>query len=132
MIVEGTDAEAVGPDTAWREYGFKGKPGDPLRMPPQCAPYHLRLDWLMWFLPLSPRYGESWFVPFLVRLLQGDRGILRLLRDNPFPDRPPRWIRARLFRYRFSSWAELRRTGAWWTRTEAGPFARPFRLQEPS
>jgi hypothetical protein len=132
VIVEGTDAEEVGPDTAWREYEFKGKPGDPRRLPPQVAPYHYRLDWLMWFLPLSPRYGESWFVPFLARLLHGDRAILKLLRGNPFPDQPPRWVRARLFRYRFTSWAELRRTGAWWTRTEAGPFVRPFRLREPS
>jgi hypothetical protein len=130
VIVEGTDAKEVGPDTAWREYEFKGKPGDPRRLPPQVAPYHLRLDWLMWFLPLSPRYGESWFVPFLARLLQSDRATLQLLRRNPFPDRPPMWVRARLFRYRFTSWAELRRTGAWWTRSEAGPFVRPFRLRE--
>jgi hypothetical protein len=71
-------------------------------------------------------------VPFLVRLLQGDRAILRLLRRNPFPDRPPVWIRARLFRYRFSSWAEWRRTGAWWTRDEAGPFVPPLRLRGSS
>jgi hypothetical protein len=132
VIVEGSDAEEVEPGTQWREYEFKGKPGDPRRLPPQVAPYHLRLDWLMWFLPLSPRYGESWFVPFLVHLLQGDRAILQLLRDNPFPDRPPVWIRARLFRYRFTSWAERRRTGAWWTRHEAGPFVRPLRLRESS
>jgi hypothetical protein len=129
VIVEGTDAEEVRPGTQWREYEFKGKPGDPRRMPPQVAPYHLRLDWLMWFLPLSRRYGESWFVPFLTRLLQGDRAILQLLRGDPFPDRPPVWIRARLFRYRFSSWAEWRRTGAWWTRSEAGPFVQPLRLR---
>jgi hypothetical protein len=129
VIVEGTDANQLGPGTEWREYEFKGKPGDPRRLPPQVAPYHLRLDWLMWFLPLSPFYGESWFVPFLVRLLQGDPAILRLLRGNPFPDGPPLWIRARLFRYRFSSWAEWRRTGAWWTRSEAGPFVQPLRLR---
>jgi len=130
VIVEGADGEDVGPDTQWREYEFKGKPGDPRRLPPQFAPYHLRLDWLMWFLPLSPRYGESWFVPFLVHLLEGDRAILRLLRRNPFPDRPPTWVRARLFRYRFTTWAERRRTGAWWTRAEAGPFVGPLRLRE--
>jgi hypothetical protein len=132
VIVEGTDAEEIGPGTQWREYEFKGKPGDPRRLPPQVAPYHLRLDWLMWFLPLSPRYGESWFVPFLAHLLLGDRAILQLLRRNPFPDRPPVWIRAQLFRYRFTSWAERRRTGAWWTRTEDGPFVRPIRLRGAS
>src|SRR4051812_14825141 len=48
IIVEGTDAENPGDGTGWREYEFKGKPGDPSRRPPQIAPYHLRLDWLMW------------------------------------------------------------------------------------
>jgi len=129
VIVEGTDAAEVGPDTAWREYGFKGKPGDVRRMPPQVAPYHLRLDWLMWFLPLSPRYGERWFVPFLTRLLEGDRPTLALLRSNPFPDAPPVYIRARLFRYRFSSLREWRETGAWWVRTLVGDFVRPIRLR---
>ena len=129
VIVEGTDAAEVGPDTAWREYGFKGKPGEVRRMAPQVAPYHLRLDWLMWFLPLSPRYGERWFVPFLTRLLEGDRPTLALLRSNPFPDAPPVYIRARLFRYRFSSLREWRETGAWWVRTLVGDFVRPIRLR---
>jgi len=129
VIVEGTDASEVGPDTTWREYGFKGKPGDVRRMPPQVAPYHLRLDWLMWFLPLSPRYGERWFVPFLTRLLEGDRPTLALLRTDPFPDTPPAYVRARLFRYRFSSLQEWRQTGAWWVRTPLGDFVRPIRLR---
>jgi len=127
VIVEGNDGDPS-TDADWREYEFKGKPGDPRRMPPQVAPYHLRLDWLMWFLPLSPIYGEGWFVPFLGRLLQGDPAILRLLRRNPFPERPPRFVRARLFHYRFTSWGELRETGAWWHRTLAGEFVDPIGL----
>jgi hypothetical protein len=130
VIVEGTDASEVAPGTTWREYGFKGKPGDVRRMPPQVAPYHLRLDWLMWFLPLSPRYGERWFIPFLTRLLEGDGPTLALLRTNPFPDAPPAYIRARLFRYRFSSLREWRETGAWWVRTPLGDFVRPIRLRQ--
>jgi hypothetical protein len=129
VIVEGIDGEPAA-DAEWREYGFKGKPGDPRRLSPQIAPYHLRLDWQMWFLPLSPMYGEGWFMPFLGRLLEGDRSILRLLRHNPFPDRPPRYIRARLYHYRYSSWRELRETGAWWVRTPAGAFVGPLRLAE--
>jgi hypothetical protein len=129
VIVEGTDAEVVEPDTTWREYEFKGKPGDVRRMPPPYAPYHLRLDWLMWFLPLSSRYGERWFVPFLVRLLEGDRQTLALLRGNPFPDRPPRFVRALLYRYRFTTWRERRETGAWWVRTQIGEYVQPIRLR---
>jgi hypothetical protein len=130
VIVAGTAGE---PDdeAGWREYEFQGKPGDPRRLPPQVAPYHLRLDWLMWFLPLSPMYGEGWFVPFLGRLLEGDPAILRLLRHNPFPERPARYIRADLYHYRFSTWRELRETGAWWVRTPAGELVRPVRLAEP-
>ncbi len=126
VIVEGTDGDPT-VDAAWREYEFKAKPGDPHRMPPQVAPYHLRLDWLMWFLPLAPIYGEGWFLPFLSRLLEGDPTILRLLRLNPFPDSPPTYVRARLYRYRYTSWRELRETGAWWTRTLAGDFVGPVR-----
>ncbi len=129
VIVEGADASEVGPDTQWREYGFKGKPGDVGRMPLQVAPYHLRLDWLMWFLPLSPRYGERWFVLFLTRLLEGDRPTLALLRTNPFPDAPPTHVRARLFRYRFSSLKERRETGAWWVRIPLGEFVPPIRMR---
>jgi hypothetical protein len=130
VIVEGTFADDPGPTAEWREYGFKGKPGDVRRLPPQLAPYHLRLDWLMWFLPLSAAYGERWFVPFLTRLLEGDKPTLALLRHNPFPDGPPRFVRARLFRYRFTSRQEWRATGAWWSRRPIGDFVRPIRLRE--
>jgi hypothetical protein len=130
VIVEGTDADAIEPATAWREYEFKGKPGDVRRMPPQLAPYHLRLDWLMWFLPLSSRYGERWFVPFLIKLLEGDRPTLALLRSNPFPDAPPRFVRARLYRYRFTTWRERRESGAWWARTLIGEYMPPVTLRE--
>jgi hypothetical protein len=132
VIVEGTDAEAVNADTSWREYQFKGKPGDVRRLAPQLAPYHLRLDWLLWFLPLSPRYGERWFVPFLTRLLEGDGPTLRLLRGNPFPEGPPRFVRALLYRYRFTTLQERRDTGAWWVRTYLGEYMPPIRLRAGS
>jgi hypothetical protein len=129
VVVEGTDADAIDAATAWREYEFKGKPGDVRRLPRQFAPYHLRLDWLMWFLPLSSRYGERWFVPFLVKLLEGDRPTLALLRTNPFPDSPPRVVRALLYRYRFTTWRERRDTGAWWARSLIGEYVQPIRLR---
>ncbi len=128
VIVEGTDA----PDleaAEWREYAFKAKPGDIRRLPPQVAPHHLRLDWLMWFLPLSPRYGQTWFLPFLGRLLEGDAPTLRLMGPNPFPDAPPTHVRALLYEYRFTTRAERRATGAWWYRRYAGEFAGPMRLR---
>jgi Lipase maturation factor len=130
VVVEGTADEHLGPDAEWREYQFKGKPGDPRRRPPQFAPYHLRLDWLMWFAALSPGYAESWFVPFVERLLVNDRATLRLLRANPFPDAPPAFVRARLFEYRFTTRAERRATGAWWVRHPIADYLRPISLED--
>ncbi|HEX5013651.1 MAG TPA: lipase maturation factor family protein [Candidatus Limnocylindrales bacterium] len=131
VIIEGTADEAA-TDDDWREYGFKGKPGDPSRMPPQVAPYHYRLDWQIWFIPLSPLYRGDWFLLFLVRLLENDRPTLGLLRSNPFPDAPPALVRARLFHYRYSSWRELRETGRWWVRTLVGEYIPPFGLADVS
>ncbi|MGP3950712.1 lipase maturation factor family protein [Streptomyces sp. 7N604] len=128
VVVEGTDEPEITRDTEWREYEFKGKPGDPARLPPQVAPYHLRLDWLMWFAALSPAYSQSWFLPFAERLLENDRATLKLLRSNPFPATPPTHVRARLYQYRFTTWRERRATGAWWHRTLVGEFLPPVAL----
>ncbi|MDH6696409.1 lipase maturation factor family protein [Streptomyces sp. MAA16] len=131
IVVEGTADPVPREDGDWREYDFKGKPGDPLRAPRQFAPYHLRLDWLMWFAALSPAYAEPWFGTFVERLLENDRATLRLLRRSPFPpDAPPRYVRARLFRYRYTTWRELRETGAWWERTCVREYLPPTRLAD--
>ncbi|MFI9321737.1 lipase maturation factor family protein [Kitasatospora aureofaciens] len=128
VVVEGTDEAVLTPHTVWREYGFKGKPGDVRRLPRQYAPYHLRLDWLMWFAGISPAYARPWFLPFVARLLTGDRATLRLLRHNPFPDAPPTHVRATLYLYRFTGWRELRETGAWWHRTALHEYLAPVDL----
>jgi hypothetical protein len=115
VIVEGT-LDATPDDNAdWREYQFKGKPGDPARVPRQFAPYHLRLDWLMWFLPLGSVH-EEWFYAFLAKLLLADVRTLRLLRVDPFHGERPRWVRASMYFYRFATRAERRETGLWWMR----------------
>src|SRR5262245_54813399 len=99
IVIEGTDEERITPHTVWREYEFKGKPGDVSRRAPQLAPYHLRLDWLMWFAAMSDPSRHRWFAALLAKLLDGDAPTLRLLRTNPFPDRPPRYVRAAYYRY---------------------------------
>ena len=129
IIVEGTREEYVGAHTAWQEYEFKGKPGDPGRRPRQFAPYHLRLDWLMWFAALSPGYLRPWFHVLVHRLLEGDPHISRLLLRDPFAGDPPLWIRARLSRYRFTTRAERRTTGDWWVRTPVGEVMSPQTLE---
>jgi hypothetical protein len=128
VVIEGTDEERLTPHTVWKEYEFKGKPGAVRRLPRQWAPYHLRLDWLMWFAAISPGYAQQWLIPLLQRLLRNDRPTLRLLRHNPFPDSPPRYVRAQLYQYRFTTLAELRRDRAWWHRTLIGQYVRPMAL----
>jgi Lipase maturation factor len=128
VVIEGTDEPEVTDATVWKEYEFKGKPGAVRRVPAQWAPYHLRLDWLMWFAAISPRYAYPWLRPFMLRLLQNDPATLRLLRHNPFPASPPRYVRAQLYRYRFTTAAELRRDHAWWHRTLEGSYLRPISL----
>ena len=130
LVIEGTTSTDPGSDADWREYGFLGKPDDPRRLPPQIAPYHLRLDWLLWFIPLSPRYGGEWFVRFVARLLENDRPTLALIRHNPFSTSPPRFVRARFYRYRFTTWREWRETGAWWSRMFEADYLPPVGLAD--
>lgn len=132
VIVEGTDESAVTPATHWREYEFKGKPGDINRAPPQVAPYHLRLDWLMWFAALSSYEQEPWFIHFVGKLLEGDPAVLGLIRTNPFPHEPPRYVRALLYEYHFTTPQQREETKAWWTRKLAGNYFPPVSLADPA
>jgi hypothetical protein len=102
----------------WLPYEFKWKPGDVKRAPGWCAPHQPRLDWQMWFAALESPRENPWFVGLIVRLLQGSHDVNRLLAHNPFPDKPPRYIRAMFYRYRFTTVSELRQTGAWWKQQE--------------
>lgn len=111
IIVEGSrDGET------WLPYEFRFKPGDPARMPPLVAPYQPRLDWQMWFAALGAYQQNRWFVNFMIRLLQGDRTVLALLANNPFGDTPPKYVRARVYEYRFTRFGEK----GWWRREEKG------------
>lgn len=130
VIVEGTVDTRVDDYTVWQEYEFRGKPGDVHRRPRQFAPYHLRLDWLMWFAAISPGYAGSWFVPFVARLLRNDPATVKLLRHNPFAQSPPTFVRARLYLYRFTTRSERKESGAWWVREDIDEFLRPVRRRE--
>jgi hypothetical protein len=131
VVVEGTEDAVPTPATKWREYEFKGKPTDPMRQPPQIAPYHLRLDWLMWFAAMGRYINYPWFVNFAAKLLQGDRDVLGLLRSNPFPGPPPRCVRARIYEYHFTTPEERARTKAWWKRTLVGSWFPEVSLDTP-
>ena len=116
IVIEGTMGTHSGA-AEWREYDFKAKPGDVRRRPPQYAPYHLRLDWLMWFAAFSSPRHHEWFMPLLLKLLESDGPTLALLARDPFGGARPKAVRALLYRYRFTTPAERRATGEWWQRT---------------
>ncbi len=125
IVVEGSnDGET------WLAYEFRYKPGDLHRAPRWVAPHQPRLDWQMWFAALGNYQSNQWFVAFVLRLLQGSPAVVGLLEKNPFPDRPPRYIRAQLYEYSFTDIQTLRKTGVWWRRELIGPYLPPVGLKE--
>ena len=113
IVIEGS-ADGV----EWAPYEFKWKPGDVKRAPGWCAPHQPRLDWQMWFAALDAPEQNPWLVGLIVRLLEGSRDVTGLLAHDPFPDKPPQYIRAMFYRYRFTNSKERRQSGAWWVRQE--------------
>ncbi len=118
IILEGTDDPEPGPSTVWRAYELKAKPGDPDRRPPVVAPYHYRVDWLIWFAAMQSPSEHPWLIHLIWKLLHNDPLALDLIANQPFPGKPPRWIRADLYRYRFAPLG----SGSWWTRERIGPW----------
>ena len=106
--------------TNWLDYEFNYKPGDLQRRPRFVEPHQPRLDWQMWFAALGDYRGNPWFVNFCFRLLQNSPEVVCLLRHNPFPQAPPRYIRAVVYEYHFTDFATRRKTGAWWRREFKG------------
>src|SRR5262249_17609179 len=124
VVVEGSSDGNV-----WKEYDFYHKPTDMKRRPRRISPYQPRLDWQAWFLPFRPFAHEPWFQNFLSRLLQGSPEVLSLLRYNPFLEKPPEYIRARMYIYSFTSFQEKKETGAWWKRRFVGFYSPTFSIK---
>jgi len=93
-----------------------------MRRPAFIEPHQPRLDWQMWFAALGRFETTPWFQAFLARLLQGSPDVAALLATNPFPNGPPRYLRAQLYDYRFTSPEERRLSGAWWHRELLGSY----------
>lgn len=117
IVVEGSNDRVE-----WRPYEFRWKPGDPRRRPQFVQPHMPRLDWQMWFAALGSYRSSPWLLAFCERLLQGSPPVLALLGRNPFPGEPPTYLRATLYDYRFTTSAERRETGSWWTRRILRPY----------
>lgn len=132
IVIEGSrDAKE------WLAYEFKYKPGDPNGRPGFVQPHMPRLDWLMWFAALGSARGSRWFIPFCRELLRGSPDVLDLMGNNPFPEGPPKYLRATLYDYHFATPAERKESGAWWRRDNPRPYilevfipeGRPDRLE---
>jgi len=114
----------------WTTYPFLYKPQNPDERPRIYAPYQPRFDWNLWFASLGS-WRENVIVPSTEeRLLAGAPEVLALFAGNPFPQHPPKQVRAILWQYWFTSLAEKRATGMWWRRQLIGPYA-PVLEREP-
>jgi hypothetical protein len=132
VIIEGTDEGEVTSTTKWKEFEFLGKPGDMSRTPPQVAPYHLRLDWEMWFAAMSDPAHNPWFLHLVQKLLLADPATINLLRNDPFGYNRPTYIRAELYEYHFTSEQEHKQTGFLWNRKLLSTYLPPVSLNTPA
>jgi hypothetical protein len=114
IVIEGSND-----GVEWREYEFWYKPGDVARTPRWNIPHQPRLDWQMWFAALEDPRRLPWFWHFLRRLLESEPTVTALLEKNPFPDKPPLFLRARFYEYTYSA-GEEKAKGIWWDRRPLG------------
>jgi len=127
-VIQGTTDDPTDPDAKWIDYEFPCKPGDPMRRPCFITPYHLHLDWQMWFVPLQGLDDHPWVANLLAKLLQNDPLARSAFVDPPFADTPPRAVRLARFEYHFTDWGEP----GWWTRTAEGNYVRSLTLDDPA
>lgn len=128
-VIQGTNDDDPRPTAHWETYELPCQVGDPNRRPCLVTPYHYRLDWQMWFVPLGGAAAppEPWLVHLVARLLEGDALTLSLFRVNPFGAKPPHYVRVALYRYRFSRPGE----SGYWQREYLGNILPPLARDDP-
>ena len=129
VVFEGTDAEVPDDRAVWKAYPYAALPVALDRRPPQVAPYQPRLDWQMWFASMSSPDEYPWTLNLVWKLLHNDPGVLSLFGSNPFPGKPPRYIRAVVYRYQFAPPGNPKRD--WWQREELGIWLPPLSADDP-
>lgn len=117
----------------WKTYDFKWKPDSPEDRSDFVAPHQPRVAWQLWFAALEQRFSPRsrnarWFQALAFKLLNGDPAVQPLFRENPFPDRPPLVIRAKLHDFEFTGFERLRNSGEWWQSKEIGTYLPEIRL----
>jgi hypothetical protein len=124
VVFEGTSDADSSDNAHWKPYLYKGLPVLLDKRPPQIAPYQLRLDWQMWFASMSTPDEYPWTLHLIWKLLHNDSNAVSLFAGNPFPNKPPRYIRAVLYRYRFAEPGNPQ--GLWWNRERVSLWLLPM------
>jgi Lipase maturation factor len=127
-VFEGTNDREPDDSADWKPYPYKGLPVALDERPPQIAPYQLRLDWQMWFAAMGTPNQYPWTLNLIWKLLHNDPGAVGLFRSNPFPEKPPRYIRAVWYRYSFM---RPNPQGFWWKREKLGLWLPPLEADNP-
>ena len=128
LVLEGTLDKVIDENTVWKEYEFKAKPTDVNKNLPIIAPYQPRVDWQIWFAAFQTPQQNPWLIHMIWKLLHNDRGTLSLIAYNPFPDKPPKYIRVEFYKYEFANpWKE----DAVWKRTYLGSWLPPLSNDTP-
>jgi hypothetical protein len=129
VVFEGTLDENPTDSAVWKAYPYKGLPVALDQPPPQIAPYQLRLDWQMWFAAMASPADYPWTLHLVWKLLHNDPGVLSLFAGNPFPDQPPRYVRAVRYRYTFAPPGNPQ--GLWWNRTRVDVWLPALSANDP-
>jgi hypothetical protein len=128
VVFEGSGAEFPN-ESDWKPYPYKGLPVALNERPPQVAPYQLRLDWQMWFAAMGSPAEYPWTLNLIWKLLHNDGCAVGLFRSNPFPDKPPLFVRAVLYRYSF---VRQNPQGLWWKRERVNVWLPALSADEPN
>ncbi len=129
IIFEGTDSADPATATDWKEYPYVGSPWDPKRTPPFIAPYQPHLDWQLWFAAMASYREYPWTLNLVWKLLHNDPATLGLFAGNPFPDHPPRYVRAVIYNYHFAQPGNPE--GVYWNRDRLGLWLPPLSADSP-
>jgi len=130
VVFEGTMDDTTGNKASWKPYIYKGLPVLLDKQPPQIAPYQPHLDWQMWFAAMSSPDQYPWTLNLVWKLLHDDPGAVSLFAANPFSGKPPRFIRAVLYQYKFAKPGNPQ--GLYWTREQIGDWIPATSVNDPN
>jgi hypothetical protein len=127
LVFAGTTDAVISPETIWKEYDFKCKPDRLDEAPCLISPYHLRLDWLLWFAAMGSPDRYPWVIHLVYQFLENNPQALSLIKENPFEGTPPQWVRVERHVYYFTRIGD----DGWWAREKMGSYIPPLQKDNP-